>query len=268
MSADSYAELASLAALGALDGEERRTFEAHAGGCAACRDELAAFAGVAAALPLALPAVPPSPQVRARVLALATRPTPARPSSVGRPARLPLWLASAASVLLAVSSVVFRAQRDEARAAAEAASRRLAALEGELGQERQVRQSLEQARSEAGRFQELVAHPESRLASLAGLKDAPQARARVLFNTGSCEAVLLVAGLPKAPEGKAYEVWVIGSGAPVPAGVFQVAPDGSAVFRLPVVQETSRVRTFAVTLEPAAGTPAPTGPMMLAGTVS
>jgi anti-sigma-K factor RskA len=267
MNADRYAELAPLAALGALDGAERGEFEAHAGGCADCRGELAAFAGLAARLPLALAPAPPSPALRRRVLASATGAAAPRPAPARRPGRLPLWLATAAGLVLAVSAVVFREQRDTARASAEAAARRLERLEAELRAARNVRVSLEQTIAEAGRFRELVAHPESRLASLAGLEKAPQARARIVFNTGSCEAVLLVAGLPRAPEGQAYEVWVIGRGAPVPAGVFQVDAEGTAVFRLPVVQETARVRTFAITLEPAGGTPAPTGPMLLAGAV-
>jgi anti-sigma-K factor RskA len=44
-----------------------------------------------------------------------------------------------------------------------------------------------------------------------------------------------------------------------------VGADGSAIFRLPLVEDTAHVKTFAVTLEPAGGTPAPTGPMVLAG---
>jgi anti-sigma-K factor RskA len=65
------------------------------------------------------------------------------------------------------------------------------------------------------------------------------------------------------------EIWVIGpSKAPVPAGVFQPRPDGSALVSLPKVEDTARPNTFAVTLEPEAGSAAPTGPMVLAGAVS
>ena len=113
-----------------------------------------------------------------------------------------------------------------------------------------------------------MGRPDTRLVSLGGLAAAPHARARVVFDPTTHEAVLLASGLGPAPQGKAYEVWVIGAGAPVPAGVFQADADGRAVFRLSDVAETARVRTFAVTVEPAAGVPAPTGPMVLAGSVS
>jgi anti-sigma-K factor RskA len=63
-------------------------------------------------------------------------------------------------------------------------------------------------------------------------------------------------------------MWVIADGAPVPAGVFQVEPDGRAAFRLPAVEQTARAKTFIVTLEPIAGSPAPGGPAILLGPVS
>src|SRR5207245_7153933 len=72
---------------------------------------------------------------------------------------------------------------------------------------------------------------------------------------------LLVANLPPAPAGKAYELWTLGGPAPRPAGVFQVDASGCAVQR---VEPAAGASGFAVTLEPAAGSPAPTGPGVLA----
>ena len=89
-----------------------------------------------------------------------------------------------------------------------------------------------------------------------------------MFNPASREAVLIASGLDAAPEGKGYEVWVISKAAPVPAGVFQVDASGNAVHRLPAIAEVEWAKTFAVTVEPMAGVPAPTGPMVLAGAVS
>jgi hypothetical protein len=77
--------------------------------------------------------------------------------------------------------------------------------------------------------------------------------------------------------GSALLLWSVGDllftvaspeGAPVPSGVFQVDERGRVVTDLPWLDQTSRAKTFAVTLEPAAGTAAPTGPMVLAGNVS
>jgi hypothetical protein len=159
-------------------------------------------------------------------------------------------------------------QRDAARRAAHAERQRAELLEVELVQ---LRAELSSARATLAREQglrDLVGHPDARLAKLAALPPAPGAAARVVWHPETREAWLLASGLAPAPPGKGYEVWVIGKGAPVPAGVFQVGADGKAVFRLPTVDETAQVKTFAVTVEPAQGTPAPTGPMVLAGAVS
>jgi anti-sigma-K factor RskA len=69
------------------------------------------------------------------------------------------------------------------------------------------------------------------------------------------EAVLIVRGLPRAPEGKAYDVWVVQRGRPMRAGVLR----GSMVELSRAVPPGSRVE---VTVEPAHGSRAPTGPFV------
>ncbi len=68
-------ERAALYALDALAPGERHEFEQHlAGGCAVCASEVDSLSAVAGNLALAAEPVAPSPAVRARVLAEATRP--------------------------------------------------------------------------------------------------------------------------------------------------------------------------------------------------
>jgi anti-sigma-K factor RskA len=70
------------------------------------------------------------------------------------------------------------------------------------------------------------------------------------------EATLSVRRLPPAPDGKGYEIWVIVSGEASPAGMLRGSlarltrpvPPGAAV---------------AVSLEPAVGSPKPTGPLLV-----
>lgn len=264
MSEDRYLELAPLAALGALDGEDRTGFEVHLAACTACRRELAAYDGLVARLPLGLDPVPPRAALGLQLLTQAQT----GPTSGGRRGwALPL-LATAAAALLAVGLAVARGERDAARRDADSAREASAQLEAELARLRAELVTMRASLSRDQGLRDLVVHPDARLATLAALTPAPGAAARVVWNPKSREAWLVASGLTPAPEGKGYEVWVIGRAAPVAAGVFQVDPDGKAVFRLPDVAETAEVKTFAVTLEPAAGTPAPTGPMVLAGTVS
>ena len=67
-------------------------------------------------------------------------------------------------------------------------------------------------------------------------------------------AQLTVSGLPAAPAGKTYEIWVIDGGAPKPAGLF---PGGDKAV-VPITQPVSVGSTVAITLERAGGARAPT----------
>ncbi len=253
MNADRFSEQAPLFVLGTLEADERTEFQEHAAGCAACQAEIEAYERVLAQLPLALEERQPRPHVREQLLA-AVQPKARRSARGGWPLLLPL----AAALLLGVlywranlDTGVERARAEELQARLAESQQRLAALE--------LREAA---------LRSMLANPETRITFLAGLKEGEASRARVFWNAGTTEAILTVAGLPTAPPGKAYQMWVIAGTAPVPAGVFQVAADGTAVFRLPRVAATRDVRTFAITIEPEQGVPAPTGPMVLAGQVT
>ena len=111
----------------------------------------------------------------------------------------------------------------------------------------------------------LLQDPTTQIVALAGLEPAPSARARMLWSAPT-GGLFVAAGLPPAPEGKAYQLWAIaGKNAPVSAGVFGVDARGSASVAVPPLPGVSGVDVFAVTLEPAGGLAAPSGPMYLAG---
>jgi len=260
---DRYRDLAPLAALDALDGEELAEFRRHLETCQECRKELASFERAAAAIGASVDLVPPPPGMREKVMGAVG--APVMTSAAARPRTTFAWwsaVATAATLVLATTLVATRAQLRQERARAEA-------LAAEAAQARRELADLQHALAEVRSVRDLVIQPDSRLTVLAGLPAAPGARARVIWMASTREAVLLASGLPRTPEGKAYEVWVIAeSKPPTPAGVFQAEPDGTALVHLPRVEETARPHTFAVTIEPAAGSPSPTGPMVLAGTVS
>lgn len=238
--------LAPLAALGALDGPSLAEWNEHAATCEACRQDLAAYESVVGSIGTAGPSYRLSPRMRRRVMAAVVAPVE-RP----RAPRAAWLLASAASLValgLGAGLLSARLQRDAARREAQSLQERMARLQSS--------------------FTALMAAPETRTTALAGLPAAPAARGRVVWNTAQRRAVLLASGLQPASAGRAYEVWVIAGGAPVPAGLFQVDARGQAVVEMPWVDEAARAATFAVTLEPEQGVPAPTGPMVLAGAVS
>jgi anti-sigma-K factor RskA len=266
-------ELAPLAALGALDGDSLVEWKTHVADCSSCREELAVqealvgSIGVASAAPQ-----PPSADLRRRVLAAAGVAQPNGRTSLAPPSprRAPLlaYAASLAALALGATSFVLWQQRDAAEREAEGQRQQLLALEARHRDARVRLAELQVQLAEQAVFARLLASQRSRMIALSGLPAAPGAQARMVWSAADRQAVLLATGLPPAPPGKAYELWVIAGGAPVPAGLFQVDPQGQAVFRAPWVDATTRVKTFAVTLEPAQGVPAPTGPMVLAGNVS
>jgi hypothetical protein len=272
MSADRFLELAPLAALGALDGQDLVEFQAHLPRCAACQAELRDHQDVAGLMGLAAGSAPPPRGLRSRVLGAVGAPT-ARvtgPVPVPRPPRSP-WpaLAAAAAVVLALAGGYLAGTRGRDAARREAtllrAEREELVLQFRTAQAEALSLKLRMAQEAA--FHDLLAHGETRTTRLAALAPAPGAQARVVWNASARQTVLLATGLQPPPAGKAYELWVIAGQKPQPAGVFKADERGRAVVTLPWQNDTSRARTLAVTLEPEAGVPAPTGPMVLAGEV-
>jgi anti-sigma-K factor RskA len=270
MNADRYTEQAALFVLGALDADERLEFQQHAAGCADCRAEVRAFEAVRDRLPLELAEQAPNARARAALLR-AVQPEQAMDPEVvqlsaERPRRrgMLVLLPVAAALLLG-----YQLWRSNERAGAERAraAAQFARADGLASQLAQTEERLRTIQSHAAALQSLLANPDVRVVTLAGQKDAEIARARVFWNPATNEAMVTVAGLPKPAPGMAYQVWVIASAAPVPAGTFTVTDDGTAVFNMWRVAATRWVKTFAVSVEPAAGVRAPTGPIVLAGKV-
>jgi anti-sigma-K factor RskA len=267
-------ELAPIFALGALDGDDLDSFQAALPGSLELQAEVTSFEAVCGRLAYATATAKPTGAMRGRALGAVgvfpmtvTRAT----AAAALPARPAPWLAWAASIAaVAAGGFYVREHLRLADLRTEASTLRgeRDGLEAEVLQARAELATMQRQLTQEVAFRELVGHRESRQVLLAGLPAAPGAAARAVWNPGTREAVLLVAGLAPAPPGKVYEAWVIASGAPVPAGTFQVDAAGKAVLRLPAVDETSRVQTFAVTIEPDGGTAAPTGTMVLAGAVS
>jgi anti-sigma-K factor RskA len=109
---------------------------------------------------------------------------------------------------------------------------------------------------------ELLRDPATRVLELRGAGPSPEASGRLVWHE-TAGGHLVVANLPLPPPGQAYELWALGDPAPRPAGVFQVDASGGAIRRVEPVPG-GLVPRFAITLEPEAGVPAPTGPIVLA----
>jgi anti-sigma-K factor RskA len=75
--------------------------------------------------------------------------------------------------------------------------------------------------------------------------------------------------LQPLPAGRTYELWLVPTeGSPVGAGLFNTDSRGNGQVILLSLPQGLTAKAFAVTIEPAGGVPAPTGPKVLIGLVS
>ena len=252
---EEFEELAAGYAVGALDGDDLARFEAHvAEGCDRCATILH-DSGEALVRPArAQPPAEMKPELLVRIAAEAPRRTR---NPAGRASWVPWAAATAAlAVLSAMLTGGMVASRYEARMG-QMARETAAARERLQREEAALREEVTAYREAV----ELLRDPATRVVALQGAGPSPEASGRLLWHdrTGGR---LVVANLPSAPPGKSYELWTLGGPVPRPAGVFKVDASGRGTHRVEPTEGPAT--TFAVTLEPEAGVPAPTGPIVLA----
>lgn len=237
MSHEELRDQYELYALGVASEPERSEIRAHLNsGCEVCMAEMKRAREIAALLGGSVPAAAPSSKLRRRILA-----------SIGHEQRgfgwAPAW---AALALLCFCGAVYFGSRE--RSFAEQSAR----LRDQLG-----RQTVELTRLNEA-FAVMNA-PDTKEASFGEAQ--PKPKGKVFWNR---QGVLLIASnLPPAPTGKAYEMWFIKGGKPVPAGMFQSTADGAAMH----MQRGSIASgdVVAVTLENESGADQPTStPLIMA----
>jgi anti-sigma-K factor RskA len=222
-----------LYALGVADEPERSEIREHLKrGCEVCMAEVKRARQLAFLMGGSAAAAAPSPKLRRRILA-----------SVGfEQKRFGMAPFLAAALLLSLFAIFYFSGRE--RDFAQLADR----LEGQLRNQTIELTRLHEAFA-------ILNGPDTTVTSFGA-----GAKGKVFVNAS--QGVLLIASnLPPVQAGKAYEMWVIpngGKGQPIPAGTFQSNSDGSAMHiqRGPV--DVSNSPVIAVTVEPEAGSPAPT----------
>jgi anti-sigma-K factor RskA len=236
---DSY----ELYALGVLDGQEKVEIDAHlARGCEACRQGLADARAMNAALLSFVPEQYPSAQLKRRVM---------EGIGVRHPGPFWGWMGAFAAALMLIVALWLAAQERER-------TTQLAEARGTLMQVNSERDRLTQAL-------QFLSDPQTVPASF-GKGPAAPPRGYVFLHP-QLGVLLIASNLPAAGQGKAYEMWVIPKGgAPRPAGLFQ--SDGTrAVHILNGPIDVVALGVVAVTVEPEAGSPAPTSQPIIAAPV-
>jgi len=232
-------ELSGAYALDALDDAERQRFERHLRRCPACDEDVRRMTSTATALAMAVSAEPP-PGLKQRVLAAAaaTPQLPPLPSAaaakrrrgrhVTRSAwfpRLALGVAAvgvAAAVVLAVVTV-----------------------------STQDRLNTVQAQNQA--IAAVLAAPDAQIATGTS---STGGTATVVLSYAQQKMIFTSSGLPRLPNAKVYELWLLSTGSAVPAGLLPQPSDGKTA---PVLASgLTSADKVGVTVEPAGGTGSPT----------
>ncbi len=92
---------------------------------------------------------------------------------------------------------------------------------------------------------------------------------RVNVDAETGDGAVVLAGVKALPQDKVYELWALrASGPPEPLGLLDTAGHEIYVARVSKLAKPSEVTAFAVSIEPPGGSPSPTGPIVLVGTVA
>ena len=234
-------------ALHALSADEARLVEAHCAACAECAADLAEMVGLAATLPLACEAVTPSITLKRRILEQARadasagqvlrslRRQPVRPVSAW-------WAAAAAVLLIGVAGIGATWMMDHERMVAQ-----MDAMHAQVAADQQALDEIAGAR---------------KVWDMSGGTKAHWWHCTLVQPLNGSPA-MLVAQMPAAPKGKAFQAWVIRRGAVHNAGM---VPAGKrSMMHLPMPVQAGDVVAF--TIEPEAGSATPTMPIVMQSTL-
>ena len=222
-------------ALSILTPEETSRVTEHLATCPACRAELRAYQSTADELPLALAQAAPRPELKDHLMreirsrkaksALTTHLTIWQQLAAFLRRSAPAW-AMALIVVLALGNLF--------------AWRRLSNLSG-----RNV--------------------IPMRVVALVSTKDSPQAIGTLVMNPSGEYGSLVVDQLAELDTGHQYQIWLIRDGRRISGGVFSVNPDGYASLELYAPLPLIQYQSIGITIEPAGGSPSPTGDKVLGG---
>jgi len=248
---EQFAENLALLALGSLVGDERLALEKHLQECASCRRELESLRGDLALLSLSTAGPKPPARSRERLLAAVAR-EPRRGTASSQ--RRSGWILAPSLLAAAFMLLTIFLMKQNSTL-----TQRIAAMDYDAAA-RQV---------ELQHAHEIVATltaSDAMRVTLVAAKSAPQPQGKAIFVRDRSSLIFIASNMPAAPPEKAYELWLIPTrGAPIPAGVFKPDAHGSATVVNPPLPLGIKAKTFAITIEPAAGSTTPTMPIVMLG---
>lgn len=255
---DEYKEMLPALALSALDAEDARAVKQHLSECAECRRELADWEGTAAAISLNANPAEPSPQVRDRIMSAVRKDRASRVLPFPSALRRTNWTsfgsvgAVAAAVLIGILIlwiIVLWQQNRE--------------LSSEVNMLTSRMQLLEEDTRRSDQFVQLMSTPGAKVTSLRGSGPGSGASGHVVYDRVG-RVMLMTGNMPPAPQGKEYQLWfIVGNNPPIPGRTFVPDEVGQGTLTDEAPRQSLDSAVFAVTLEPAGGSTAPTSAIYL-----
>jgi anti-sigma-K factor RskA len=106
-----------------------------------------------------------------------------------------------------------------------------------------------------------------RTINLIGTETAPQATGLLVVSVDGEHGTLVVDGLAPLSEEQQYQLWLIQDGQRSSGGVFSVSEEGYGSLWISSPEPLSSYSSFGITIEPAGGSPGPTGDKVLGSTL-
>jgi anti-sigma-K factor RskA len=227
MSTEHIIDLLPAYALNCLDADELAQATAHLADCPTCRAELEAYEQLTADLALAAPDAAPSPALRQKLMRSLSV------SSAARPAKVESWWHTV---------VNFMARPVPAWSLVGLAAVLMIVI------------------TYLWLWQPRAAMPS---VALLGTEVAPKAHGVIIISSDGRYGALVVEDLPALTAGQQYQLWLIEDSQRTNGGIFSVNDNGYQSLTIEAPQPLQSYSAFGITIEPAGGSPGPTGPKVL-----
>jgi hypothetical protein len=110
----------------------------------------------------------------------------------------------------------------------------------------------------------LLRKPNNRLLAIKSMKYQQQSSGSLLIAPQEQTAMLSLQNISSLPQGKVYRMWAFVDGKKVACAEFKPNAEGKVFLKLPL-ENWANTTTIAVTIEPLAETPEPTGETVMMG---
>jgi anti-sigma-K factor RskA len=222
-------------ALGILEPDQVSRVEEHLSSCLICRDESQSFQETGAEMAYAVPPAAPSPDLKERLMTRAqaapkkaSTPSPA-PSRSWLQRLLPAWGLASLVLILALGAASL---------------------------------SLWQRLNEIDSF---TSPGGMRAMPLNPTDAAPRATGFVLVSADGQDGAIVVDGLPPLDEEHEYQLWLFRSGERTSGALFSTDENSYGGMRIRAPLSLLEYSSVGITIEPAGGSPQPTGERVLGG---